>query len=175
MSDGNLTPLDYTQIQILLERIEKQNLDPILTPSEYAKIIREMIQNENDFVNQRLGWMSTFNGILFGAVYFVWKENVLLKDHTIPIAFICIAGLLIDFSIFTSLQASEDVRKALNNLWENKHISKTEIPPVWGWVACSKKDKKNRWLMPWFVMPVIFMVAWILILFFHVRFHITGD
>jgi hypothetical protein len=139
--------------------------DDTLKPYEYARLLREMIQNENNFVNQRLGWMSTFNGILFGVVYFLWKEAK--QYHTIPIILICFAGFLIDLSILIALRASEKVRIELNNLWEKKDISKTEIPPVWGWGVIDKKDRKNRYLMPWSLIPLILMVCWGIIFLFH--------
>lgn len=170
MSDGNLTPLDYTQIQILLERIENQNTPHSLNSSEYSKILREMIQNENDFTNERLGWMSTFNSILFGIIYFSWKEAT---NHTILIAGTCIAGFLVNSSIFISLIASEGVRQKLDRLWEKKEIPFSEIPPIWG--GKMTKFRKYRYFMPWFVLPVVFLFCWVIIFFFHVRFKIIGD
>lgn len=141
-----------------------------LEPSEYAQILREMIRHENELTNHRLGWMSTFNGLLFGVVSFLLKDI----KHIEIIPSVCFVGLAIDFSIFLSLCASETVKKSLNNLWRHKHISTAEIPPVWGWCVQSTKDRISRLFMPWFLLPFTFIVAWILILIFHKKISVTG-
>ncbi|PHJ59026.1 hypothetical protein VF14_13655 [Nostoc linckia z18] len=168
MSDGNLTPSEYAKI--LREMIHYGHVDErnhLITPSEYAKILREMIRNENDLTSHRLGWMSTFNAFLFGIVTFVWTQNnrtgIIFDNHTGIIVGTCIAGFLIDFSILLSLFASEQARRHLDKLWRKKKIPEDEIPPIWG--AKATKWGKYCLLMPWVIMPVVFIFCWVILFF----------
>lgn len=59
---------------------------------ENHEIVRSMIKSENELINQRMTWVSTFNGFLFTSIAFAWDKSQVLVT---VIAFLGIAVSLL--------------------------------------------------------------------------------
>ena len=54
--------------------ILKQARDPQGTAYRDAEVIRKMIIDENSLINNRITWLSAFQGLLFAALGFFWGK-----------------------------------------------------------------------------------------------------
>jgi hypothetical protein len=115
-----------------------------------------MIQHENTLVHQRLTWLFTLQGLLFGATSFIWKISPLL---VIIISFV---GLISCISIGYSLGRGD---KAIRNLltiareYKKKLPKEMNFPPTIG-----SRRAAIMWLLPGRLLPFILVIAWILII-----------
>lgn len=139
-------------------------------PHEYASTIRQMIQHENDLTSQRLGWMSTLNGLLFTALGLVWNKS----NSVLLVVILCCLGLVVCLSSLVALRAADHARQYLHRLWLKKGIERHLVPPVIAWsrkripLHETRRARLIQWLrpklMPWNALPYAFMVAWVCLL-----------
>ena len=120
----------------------------------YVTTIREMIRHEDELVNQRLTWMWTLQGLLFGAAGVLWT-----RDWR-GVAIISGVGLLSCVSIGYSLaRGLRAIRELLALAAERKkgleHAG--ALPPTIG-----SRTKAIEWLVPGHFLPWMFGLSWIL-------------
>lgn len=124
--------------------------------TEYLKVMREMIRHENELVNNRLHWMFTLQGFLFGATSFIWKNS---QSGVILLGLIGILSCAsIGYTLARGLNAihvllvkTRDFCKGLPDDWQ--------IPPVIG-----SRRKAIEWLLPSRMLPWVMGLAWIALL-----------
>ena len=94
--------------------------------AEYVGVIRQMIQHEDDLLNHRLTWMWTLEGLLFGAVGFMWKESVapLIAIATVGL-FSCIS---VGYSLDSGLRAVRDLL-GMASSFKDQLPETIELPP----------------------------------------------
>ena len=94
---------------------------------KYVAEIRSMIQHENALLNARMGWMWTLQGLLFGAISFLWEI------HWILILIISLVGILSSISIgYSCIRASNAVGSLLEIAkdFKEKNASYYILPPT---------------------------------------------
>jgi hypothetical protein len=125
--------------------------------SENAQIIREMINKEADLINHRLTWLSTFQGFLFTALGLVWKDGHFVKDLHFFVPTLIGVGFLSSLSVLLSLRvAHKAIRKLLDDWDKSTNVGGASYsgPDVIGYRS------RLTYLLPWFVLPFILVVAW---------------
>ena len=122
----------------------------------FVSVIREMIRHEDVLLNQRLTWMWTLQGLLFGATSVLWD-----KDSP-AVMLIGLVGLLSCISIGYSLaRGLRAVRELLGVAADHKKRlgEGAEIPPTIG-----ARTKATEWLLPGRFLPWVFGVSWVLVI-----------
>jgi len=121
----------------------------------YLAVIRSMIQHEDTLLNQRLTWMWTLQGLLFGAAAFLWKEGLL------PVAVVSAVGLLsavsIGYSLNRGLRAVKDLLTIASD-YKNRLSIQYEFAPTIG-----SRRKAIEWLLPGRFLSWLFGVSWLII------------
>ena len=118
--------------------------------------LRQLVKAENEFINHRLTWLGTFQGLLLAALAFAWD-----KDGTWWIVIIlCLVGMAVALSTWVAtLRANEAIEK-VNKRWD-------EIMPAnyAGLGVEIIKGHEGKWqkLMPGKFLPLIFFIAWVAI------------
>ncbi len=100
-----------------------------MVPEDYAKVIREIIQHENELAHQRITWMVTLNGLLFTGLGLVWGK----AEDKAFIFTVSALGMVVGLSTYTSLYLGGKAVMRLQSLWAVKAVSETDVPPVRGW------------------------------------------
>lgn len=114
------------------------------------EILREMIRHEDGLISSRMGWMSAFQGLLFGAL------GLSISSNNPPlILFVSILGFLV--AIFT-VYGVRLALAAISRLVKCHGNDTEECPGVIG----LKKSIPN-FLMPWLLIPCLFAFAWLVI------------
>ncbi len=134
-----------------------------ITIVEYNKILREMVRHENELSNQRLTWITTLNGLMFTALGVILNGKdhyIKIPDHIFITGF-SLLGIVVSYSGLVALDMAEDSKERFKNLWNNKNISVTKIPPIWGDI---NRSKFERYFLPWHIIPKSLMVFWFLLL-----------
>jgi hypothetical protein len=123
---------------------------------EEAKIIRSMLEYENNLRNYRFTWFVTLQGLLFNALGFAWGK----ADARCLIAMFCFLGILSAISSFMEIELSS---KGINKLihWWKDHKKDYSGPPVIGYEGALMQW--SRYLRPPYSLPCLFVVAWIFI------------
>lgn len=75
--------------------------------ANYLDVIRNMILHENELINQRLTWLFALQGLLFGAISFLWNT------HLFPIVIISLVGIISSISIGYTLARGLNTIKEL--------------------------------------------------------------
>jgi len=127
---------------------------------ENAKIIRAMIDNENNLLNYRINWLVTIQGLLFAALGFSWDK----KDARGLLTILCLMGIMMSISAMTSFLLATQAMGNLLEWWKNNGQG-YKGPEVQGLRA----EKYRflwlfRFLYPWHAIPFIFILAWICVL-----------
>ena len=121
--------------------------------NRYVDIIREMIRHEDQVLNQRMTWMWTLQGLLYGAVGFLWQSGKLF-----PIIVIAFVGLLscitIGYSLVRGMAAVSDLLE-LAKQQKERVKERCVIPPTIG-----SRSKAIEWLLPGYSLPWIMGGAW---------------
>jgi hypothetical protein len=141
-----------------------------------AEIIRNMIRHENELVNHRITWLSQLQGLLFAALGFSWDN----QDAHLLVYCLCLLGSLIALSSLVTLASGDE---AINNTlyWWDIHKPIDYFgPDVIGLTSngignrnplylrfFSIRFKANKMIYPWYVLPRLFIGAWIAISFFN--------
>ncbi len=125
---------------------------------EYFSIIRGMINHEDQLVNQRLTWMWTLQALLFAAVSFNREENPFFS------IVISILGIVSSASIGYQMRRGDIAIMALRKL-SAEHKEKLpkgcRLAPV---IGVEEVNRSKKWLLPNYLLPWVFAVAWILIM-----------
>jgi hypothetical protein len=138
---------------------ESEYYDPIPSSElrEIEKSIRGFIENENILTNNRIQWFLTINGFLI--------TSVALYTGAFPKAwftiFVSLAGLVIAYSFWISIQLGNGAAERLSLLWK-AYRSKAE--PGYheiGVLGATASSWVIQWrLLPWVSLPWIFGFLW---------------
>ena len=123
-----------------------------------ADLIRSMISREDELINHRMGWLSAFNGLLFVALSFSWKEN----DAKFLSIALSILGVITSILCSTGIYASLSAQLNLLKFWERRK-SKTKELVVIG-LEPKIRNPFFIFLKPWFLISISFAVVWMAIL-----------
>lgn len=124
---------------------------------EDARIIRAMIEHENNLQNYRVTWLMTIQGLLLAALGFSWGEGT--REL---VTIFCVLGLVVSLSSWSAMTLSTAAFKDLHDWWYENKPQDYKGPPVVGHKAAYQF---LFWVLrPWRLLPWLFAVAWILIL-----------
>lgn len=154
MSNGSKSEKNKHKIHYKLTlNDEDKELDSIpVINNKYGSIIREMIYKENEYINQRIGWLNTIQGLLFTALAFAWPN---LKTIVPVLIFI---GFAISILSLILLWMANSAINKLKNLYIEKNQTRTEVydPDVIGY--CGHEILSVVYTCG---IPGIFFIAWI--------------
>lgn len=125
----------------------------------YLGIIRDMIKHENELINQRIGWMFTLQGLLFGGIAFLWESANPI------IVILGVVGILSCMSIGYSLNRGVNAIKALLEngfTCQRTQPSNRTFPPIIG-----STNKAVEWFIPARLLPWVFGFAWVAVEMFY--------
>ena len=123
-----------------------------------AKIVREMIFKENEFINHRSTWLVILQGLLFGALSFAHE-----KAHEL-IILLGITGIIVSGTSFIGLYLTTKAIKKLLSEWEKNKPENYIGPDVIGYHS---PNKMVKFFLPWSVLPVLFFIIWASVLVMH--------
>lgn len=123
---------------------------------ETHEIVRSMIKSENEFINHRMTWISTFNGFLFASIAFAWDKSWLL------VFVLASLGIAVSLLSGTALLAANRAFRELYDWWQNKKPENYDGPDVIG-LPPRYKGWPGSWLNPWGILPFLFALAWFII------------
>src|SRR5689334_1679662 len=96
-----------------------------MTSTDYANVIRSMIQHEDTLRDQRLGWLFALNGFLFAALGFAWDS----ADASALVVVLSVVGVVVAITGLAAMEASRlAIRKLASSPALQRH-DETE-PPV---------------------------------------------
>ena len=118
------------------------------------QFIDSEIKYEDSLLNHRLTWMWTLQALLFTAFGFI-LENPQNRRFAI---LICVLGISSSISIGLILYIGG----------RNLHLLNKEKSTLYESYGVKKYKKLDRfeWLFPWNLLPVIFLIAWLVSLTF---------
>lgn len=119
-------------------------------------VIRELIRLENDALNWRMGWFLTLQGFLFAALAFAWDEDaeLIVVLSVIGILSSLSVGILLRYGILAMKRLEEDLRPDSQERVIGRKYSET--PAI------------ILFLLPWHLLPLLFIGAWIAVIFIRV-------
>jgi fatty acid desaturase len=129
---------------------------------EYAAVVRDLIQRENEITNHRFTWMLILQGILFAAT------ASLFSVHWFPVVVLACLGIMTSLSFSVGLVNSSKSRRHLRASWQERMATRQELmkdmPPIDG-----AYPTKFTVLQPWIFIPVVVVVTWLMLLGFVIR------
>ena len=153
-----------------LDRMQGSEILPSTLPSQekrtYEDDIRDLLQQENLVVNNRIGWMLAVEGLLFagfGSLFQKFTEGDQTKIKFILLG-IAGGGILIGLLNLAALVASSNATYRLHKWWEDNRPTDYSGPGVVGWSL----KPTSRWphlLVVWNFLPVVICGVWTYILF----------
>ncbi len=122
-----------------------------------SKVIRSMIDRENDLINHRITWLTTIQGLLFASLGFAWD-----KPNAKPlIEMLCFLGIALSFVQLCALIAATRAIGGLFDWWETNKPEGYIGPGVAG--RPPAKNRLLRYLVFWNWVPFLFLCAWVVI------------
>jgi hypothetical protein len=134
--------------------------------SDYAAVIRSMIQHEDTLRDQRLGWLFALNGFLFAGLGFAWAD----EDSGPLVVVLSLVGVMVAVSSAVALTRNQRAIAKLADLGtariEGHPIG---LPPV---IALRSRELRESgtagwlsltWLYPWRMLPWVLAIAWVAI------------
>jgi hypothetical protein len=127
----------------------------------WQPVIRELIKQENDLVNQRMTWLIQSQGLLFTAVAFAWEKAP--KALTLLISILGVATAL---SLWSAIGLYSPAVRELRTWWDEHRSDDSVVAPGGDGVMgrWSPSSGIGRYFRPWRALPLIFIVAWMGIL-----------
>jgi hypothetical protein len=124
---------------------------------EEAKIVRSMLEHENNLRNYRITWFVTLQGLLFSALGLTWSKT----DNRWLVAMFCVLSSFAAIISWIELQLSSKGNQELMDWWKKHQPKEYSGPPVigyetvsWGWI---------RYFRPARSLPWLFVVAWLFV------------
>lgn len=124
---------------------------------EKAKIIREMIRHEDDLFNQRITWFSTIQGLLFAALALSWDKTNAFS----LVIILSLLGAIISGSTYYTLRRGLEAVVTQMDWWDKHKPDDYSGPDI---IGRRPTPKSKNLLWPYFLFPIVFMAAWIIIL-----------
>jgi len=115
---------------------------------EFGGVYRQLIQQENEYWNHRMGWLLTLQSFLFAALAFAWKEV-----HSL-VGILVVVGIVSAAVIGWMAHMANRTLKRLAEEWSARK-GVAEEPPVIGHLS--------KWKVRWgfdVVLPGLFCLAW---------------
>jgi hypothetical protein len=133
--------------------------------------VRQMIEQENQLRNQRLGYLLTLNGFLFAALAFAWKT----KDARALVYVVALLGFVTGISAIAGMRISNLAIARLRD-WSDTHTHSGDVrtrtddweaidnvPPVVG-MRGELPDGVTQALAPWNSLPWALTFVWPLVM-----------
>jgi hypothetical protein len=141
-------------------------------PPLYTNVIRDLLRHENDLTNHRIMWLLIVQGLIANAVVTAGRERQEIGQIFAGV------GILVTLSTFFLLYKSYQARGYLEFLGTEAKRGKLqeEDLPLTGWPRQRINGWRNKvWLCPWlgrisdlaepyFFLPCLLILAWLLIL-----------
>jgi len=93
------------------------------SPATYFELVDRKVQQEVSWIQQRMTWLATFQGLLFatfGLIYeagqFAEREDVHIASKAILVS-VTLVGMMTSICIIAGLHAAGSVLKQLNSEW----------------------------------------------------------
>ena len=117
--------------------------------SDEEQFCLRRVMHENDLMNHRITWFITLQGLLFAALGFSWGKTG-AKNLIIILGFL---------GILTSASSALVLWGGANSI--EKLLNESTITKALG--------RKAKWIekcfYPWYTFPLLFAIAWSMILF----------
>ncbi len=127
---------------------------------KYEGIVRGMITNEDQLVNNRMVWMAAFNGLLFAALGFAWEKSG--TDFLLKV--ICVLGILSSLLNGIAVEMACFAQRRVLLWWHSNKPPDYAGPGVMGSEPLDSR-LYSIYFSPWFLLCMSFMVSWAAILF----------
>jgi hypothetical protein len=121
------------------------------------EIIRSMIEKENDYINQRVTWFATLQGLLIAALSFASRQPEGDRFYAI----LCLLGFLVAFIILFPISAAHMTMSHLLDWWDRNKPDNYSGPDVIG-MRPPSPQWISRYVGPWTWLIIVFLVAWFL-------------
>lgn len=124
--------------------------------SRKSEIARELLRREADWLNNRMGWLTQTQGLLFASLAFSWEKSFGLS------VVLCLLGFLSSMSIGYALSLISPASNAIVKWWESQTSEQQRqndpIVPIWGAGSIPKFLRPER------MLPILFMGSWVSVL-----------
>ena len=120
---------------------------------------RELVESENEMINHRMMWLLTIQGLLFASFFLVWREKKKTEDGDEEIrekhiyiiyALGVFSAVSVGIVLFFGLNAIKCIVDSTPTA-ARQYVIGLSHGPVPPWV---------HYLLPWNSLPVLFVVAW---------------
>ena len=129
---------------------------------EYEDVAREMIRHEDHVINNRVGWMTAWNGLLFTALGFLWSKP---NSHRI-LVLICLLACVLCVLSYLSLVSGTRAMARIRRWWNANKPKDYAGPGIIGLVSLGPEE--IHWIAnycaQWDIMALVLLVAWVIIL-----------
>lgn len=124
----------------------------------WSGIVRSMIDAENRLVNERIGWLTTVQGLLFASLGIVWDKPNAIEF----IRVLCGLGISVALIVFMALVGATRAQVELIGWWDATRPSHFSGPDVVG-LRPPRTPLFLKYLAPWNWLAFVFILAWIII------------
>jgi hypothetical protein len=129
---------------------------------DYEDVARGMIRHENELINNRMGWMTTLNGLLFTAIGFLWEKT----DNRLVVIPICCLGFLICATSLASLHGATKEMSRIRKWWMVHKPIDYQGPGIMGGDS-SENRGRLYWVSdlfgPWDLTALFLLIAWLVV------------
>ena len=134
-------------------------MSPIAADKDYETVLREMITQEDELVNERMLWMAAFNGLLFAALGFAWGK----PETQFILTVFAVLGVLASLLNVLSLSFASMAQRRLLQWWDENKPEGYNGPGVMGQHPLDRK-KLSLYITPWVLLAIAFAAGWVAIL-----------
>ena len=126
---------------------------------DIAKRAKDLWEHEDNLINQRITWLSLFQGALFAAFALIHDE----PDNTLQSAlpFIPWFGILINLAILVGVYAAIRAMYIIRSRADENEVTEEKYP-LRGLGVSDKTTSLG--LVPPIAIPLLFLIAWMLLL-----------
>lgn len=126
---------------------------------QYDEVVRSMIQQENELINQRLSWLTTVQGLLFTALGFSWEKT---GAHRLVNVLIFL-GVAISVIVLQAITFATMAMWRLHHWWEQNKPASYKGPDIIG--LPPPKIITAKYIGAWSFIPLLFIIAWVAVWF----------
>jgi hypothetical protein len=121
------------------------------------EIIRSMIEKENEYIHHRVTWFCTLQGLLLAALSFTSGQS----KPAFLFFVICGLGIAVAGIIYHPIYYAHRATMKLLDWWDEHRPKDYSGPDV---IGGRPPFPLARRIGPWHALPVIFFLAWCIIL-----------
>ena len=126
-------------------------------PFRAYDVNRELIESENEMINHRMMWLLTIQGLLFASYFLVWRSVVDERLRATGAREICI---LYSLGVSSAVSVGIVLFFALNVIKCIVTSTPTEVRSYVIGLSHGPVPAPVHYLLPWNSLPVLFVVAW---------------